>query len=57
LSGYLKAIERAPQAQSAVDAGTGPAALLAVATKVYHPKAQVWHLIVTKSLLPAQPRL
>jgi predicted O-methyltransferase YrrM len=41
VSGYLKAIERAPQARSVVDAGTGPAALLAIASKIYHPKSQV----------------
>jgi hypothetical protein len=41
VSGYLRAIQRAPEARSVIDAGTGPSALLAVAAKVYHPSSQV----------------
>jgi hypothetical protein len=41
VSGFLRAIDRAPQAQSIIDAGTGSSALLAVAAAVSHPNAEI----------------
>ncbi|HSW79625.1 MAG TPA: 50S ribosomal protein L11 methyltransferase [Candidatus Saccharimonadales bacterium] len=42
VSGFLRAIDRAPQAGSAIDAGCGSSAVLAVATAVMHPHAEVF---------------
>jgi precorrin-6B methylase 2 len=41
VSGFLRAIERARQADTVLDAGTGSSALLAISSAVLHPKAEV----------------
>jgi hypothetical protein len=41
VQGYLRAIARAPQARSVIDAGCGSSALLAVGTATTHPRAEV----------------
>jgi hypothetical protein len=39
--GFLRAIARAPQAETIIDAGTGSSALLAIGAALSHPKAEV----------------
>jgi len=41
VSGYLRAIQRADQAESAAEAGCGSSAVLAIATAEFHPRAEV----------------
>ncbi|HZM63810.1 MAG TPA: hypothetical protein VFB59_01610 [Candidatus Saccharimonadales bacterium] len=40
--GYLRAIQRAAQANSAIDAGCGPSAVLALGIAVFHPRAEIF---------------
>ena len=47
--GFLRAIRRALQAQTAIDAGCGPTAVLSLGLAAFHPKAEIFAYEVTET--------